>query len=126
MLVSLRAKPRPGLVRQMVRWWYRERAARVFVRRFREVVRRASWLGRQDPVLRIREMTTRWGSRGPAGAITLNVDLVKAPVTCIDYVIAHELCHGIEMRHSKRFYDLLRRAVPEWERAKDRLNLLVR
>ena len=67
-------------------------------------------------------MTRRWGSCGPGGVITLNVELVKAPPSSIDYILAHELCHRLELNHSKRFYELLRRVVPDWERARERLN----
>ncbi len=90
------------------------------------MLRAAPWLGRSEPQVRIREMTRRWGSCGPRGIITVNLELLKAPVSSVDYILAHELCHRLEMRHSKRFYTLLRRAVPDWEQARERLNLLIR
>ena len=117
---------RPALVAQALRTWYRSRAGWLFPRRLANVVGRVPWLGRELPPLRIREMTTRWGSCGPSGVISLSVELIKAPVPCIDYVVAHELCHRIELSHSKRFYRLLDRAMPDWERARERLNRVVR
>ena len=56
----------------------------------------------------------------------MNVELVKAPASCIDCILAHELSHRLEMSHSKRFYTLLERAVPDWRRARERLNRVVR
>lgn len=106
--------------------WYRARASEIFLRRQAALLRRFPWLVQDEMGIRVRAMSIRWGSCGPRGVITLNVELVKAPVSCIDYVLAHELCHRLELRHSRRFYSLLRRAMPEWERARERLNLVIR
>lgn len=106
--------------------WYAGRAREVFADRYRRILKRAPWLAVSQAPIRVRAMSSWWGSCGPSGTITLNVDLVKAPISAIDYVIAHELCHRVELRHSRRFYDLMRRTVPDWERARERLNLVVR
>jgi predicted metal-dependent hydrolase len=47
---------------------------------------------------------------------------VKAPRECVDYVIAHELCHLKEHNHSPRYYRLLREVMPGWEPVKARLD----
>lgn len=108
--------------KRVVGEWYRARAEVVFHRRLAAVIDRTRWLESEPNVVRIRRMTRRWGSCGPGGVITLNTELVKAPPSSIDYILAHELCHRIELNHSNRFYELLRRAVPDWERARIRLN----
>jgi hypothetical protein len=54
--------------------------------------------------------------------LSLNPLLVKAPRECIDYVILHELCHLKEHNHSKNFYLLLSRTMPDWESVKARLD----
>lgn len=62
-------------------------------------------------------MTSRWGSyihRSPR-VVTLNQHLIKAPLTCIDYVIIHELCHEVEANHSKKFYTLVAKIMPDWK-----------
>lgn len=111
---------------ELVRTWYHQRAREVFPTRLATLLKVAPWLDGSSRTLRVREMRRRWGSCGPSGVITLNVELVKAPPSCVDYILAHELSHRLEMSHSKRFYTLLERAVPDWRRARERLNRVVR
>ena len=66
-------------------------------------------------------MISRWGSMSPGGRLLLNPDLVRAPTDAIDYVITHELCHLAVPNHSRDFYDLQARVMPDWERRKLRL-----
>ena len=67
-------------------------------------------------------MRRQWGSCSPTGTLLLNLHLVKAPARCIDYVLFHELCHLREHNHSKAFYTLLERFLPDWETVKDKLD----
>ena len=66
-------------------------------------------------------MPKRWGSWTRCGGIYLNPELVLAPPSCIDYVVTHELCHLVHASHGPEFFALLRRAMPDWEARKDRL-----
>ncbi len=54
-------------------------------------------------------------------SITLNPQLVKAPSQCVDYVIAHELCHLQELNDSQVFYALQEQLYPAWREAKTHL-----
>ena len=76
------------------------------------------------PMVTVRKMTRRWGSC-TSGTITLNLDLVKVPLTFIDYVIVHGLCHLKIHSHSPAFYKLLTRSMPDWKQRKERLESFV-
>lgn len=72
--------------------------------------------GVAPPILRIRNMDTRWGSCLPGkGIITLNKRLLEAPRNCIEYVVMHEFCHFIHPNHSRYFYDFLSMLMPDWK-----------
>ncbi len=108
-------------VKALLDAWYKEHARQVFERRLVVVVANIEWLN-QTPLISVRHMKKQWGSCSSLGRVSLNWNLVKAPMECIDYVITHELCHLREHNHSKKFYALLDRHAPEWKPIKTRLD----
>lgn len=75
------------------------------------------------PVIKIRTMTSRWGSCHPYKKIvTLNSRLIETPQCCIEYVIMHEFSHFIYPDHSKHFHALMTRLMPDWRERKKLLN----
>jgi predicted metal-dependent hydrolase len=101
--------------------WYRQQALQHFSSRLELISKYASWTNGQAPPMRLRKMKRTWGSCSAKGVITLNPHLVKAPPECVDYVIAHELCHLQEHNHGKTFYALQEQLFPGWRSAKAHL-----
>lgn len=120
--VTVADRANTGRIKALLDRWYRTRAKVVFPYRLAQCVQATSALVHRAPVLRIQKMTRRWGSCTEAGTIILNLELIKAPISCIDYVIVHELCHLKVMSHGLEFYRTLSRYMPDWERRQDRLN----
>jgi hypothetical protein len=112
-------------VRNAVDAWYRERAHETLGRYVEKCYTIAARHGVPEPILLIRTMRRRGGSCSSKGRITLNLNLVKAPVHCIEYVIMHELCHLKFNNHSKAFYSLLTRCQPDWRNRKKILDKVV-
>ncbi|HHY09770.1 MAG: M48 family metallopeptidase [Limnochordia bacterium] len=68
------------------------------------------------PKIKIREMKARWGScHRQEQVIVLNLELIKAPKHCIDYVVLHELIHFRYKDHSEGFYTSLTALMPDWQ-----------
>ena len=105
--------------------WYRKRAHETLGRYMERCYAIASRHGVPEPVLLIRTLRRRWGSCSPKGRIRLNLNLVKAPVHCIEYVIMHELCHLKYHNHSTFFYALLTRCQPDWRKRKEILDNII-
>ena len=53
--------------------------------------------------------------------LNLNIELIKKPKFCIEYVIFHELVHLIYPNHSREFYDYLALYMSDWEQRKELL-----
>ena len=105
--------------------WYSAHAKDLLSRRLAQYVPTFERMGAVVPEVRYRRMKKRWGSCSGKGVIMLNTELVKAPTHCIDYVIIHELCHLLYPHHDKKFYHLLGRILPDWEKRKERLEKVV-
>lgn len=117
--VSLPGELAPERVKAWLHRWYLDRARTVFTE-----VLDASLLhfkGVEPPRMIVRAMQSRWGSLSRAGSMTLNVNLVRAPRPCIEYVVTHELCHTQHRDHDARFFKLLGQVMPDWEQRKQRL-----
>lgn len=67
--------------------------------------------------LYIRSPKRKWGNCSLEKNISINWRLIKAPAFVIDYVITHELCHTVIMKHTARFQTLLRSHCPDCEAA---------
>lgn len=66
-------------------------------------------------------MSKRWGSAARDGRIALNPERVRTPSICIDYVIAHEICHLQHPDHDRSFFKLLEQVFLNWKGVKARL-----
>ncbi len=111
----------PVAVRRRLTAWYREKAIAHFSRKLAELVDRFEEVG-TVPEFQLLTMEKQWGSCSPAGRLSLNPALIKAPAHCIEYVLLHELCHLVEHNHSKSFYALLGRYCPSWKAWKQELD----
>ncbi len=107
--------------KKLVENWYRQCAKEVFDERVAVWYPHFERFGFDPPVVVVRQMRSRWGSCTAQGKITLNLKLIMVPKQLIDYVIVHELCHRVEQNHSKRFYGLLGRVMPDWKERKEKL-----
>ncbi|MDO9108483.1 MAG: SprT family zinc-dependent metalloprotease [Coriobacteriia bacterium] len=116
--------PVPERVEVLLGQWYAAKASERLTERLEECWKRFSGGCASDvPPLRIRRMRSRWGSMSSSGLLTLNVDLIRAPRECLDYVILHELCHLEHADHGAAFRARLEQVLPDWERRKHRLEL---
>ena len=101
--------------------WLRETSLALFRER---IAHYAQSLGVPVPVVRISNARTRWGSCHSSGRVSLNWRLVHMPPRLIDYVVAHEIAHLLEMNHSPRFWSLVEQLYPGCRAARRELNLL--
>ena len=103
----------------LLRDWYAEKSAAKFSQAVDRMYPMVKAMGVPEPVMKIRQMKTRWGTCLPdKGVIQLNADLIKAPMVCIEYVALHELLHFIHKNHDREFFLSLSALMPDWEERK--------
>lgn len=105
--------------------WYREKALLHFGKTFDVCWKNLHLTDYPKPSLKVQKMEKRWGSLSKQGTLTLNIDLIRAPRECIEYVIIHELCHLVHFHHGADFYNLLSKKLPDWIKLKHKLEISV-
>lgn len=71
----------------------------------------------------IKRMKTKWGSCNPAHKrIWLNLELIKKPINCLEYIVVHEMVHFLERTHNDNFFAHMDRIMPQWRTFKNDLN----
>lgn len=69
----------------------------------------------KNPKIEIRQMKSRWGScLTNNNKVIFNLNLIKTPICCIEYVVLHELSHFKYHNHSKGFYNFVTVFMPDW------------
>lgn len=91
-------------VNRRVRDWIKAEARDTISQRARAAAAR---LGKPVARVTIRDTDSRWGSCSAAGALSFSWRLLLAPETVLDYVVAHEAAHLVEMNHGRRFWALV-------------------
>lgn len=71
--------------------------------------------------IRIKNTITRWGSCSSKGNLNFNYRIFLLPEKHSDYIIVHELCHLGEFNHSQKFWDLVKKTIPNYAEIKDEL-----
>jgi predicted metal-dependent hydrolase len=75
--------------------------------------RLAARIGREVARINIRDTKSRWGSCSGQGNLSFSWRLIFAPEWVIDYVVAHEVAHLVEMNHGPRFWRLVESLSPD-------------
>jgi len=71
----------------------------------------------------IKKMKTKWGTCNiPARRIWVNLELAKKSVSCLEYIVVHELAHLLERSHNDRFVAIMDKHLPTWRMCRKGLN----
>lgn len=103
----------PEVLAPMMERFYRERAQEKLLIRVRYWERQT---GMQAHGARIRLFQSRWASCSSHNVLEFHPQVMELPTSVQDYVIVHELCHTVEKSHTKAFWTLVARHMPDWKR----------
>ncbi len=71
--------------------------------------------------IKIKNQKTRWGSCSKKGNLNFNYKIALLSQQLSDYIIVHELCHLKEFNHSKKFWKLVEKAIPDYIKTRNEL-----
>lgn len=92
--------------------WYKQKTEEKLKERIPRYKRR---IGVAVENCRVIELGHRWASRSRTGVINFNWRSVMAPIWVFDYILVHEMVHVLERRHSRKFWQLVSRVMPDYE-----------
>ncbi len=107
---EIRVTGDPAFLARRVRDFLRDLAKRELSRRAQTL---AASIGQKVKRIGVRDTTTRWGSCARTGNLSFSWRLIFAPEAVLDYVVAHEVAHLVEMNHGPRFWRLVAQLHPE-------------
>ncbi|PKK97799.1 MAG: hypothetical protein CVV57_10420 [Tenericutes bacterium HGW-Tenericutes-2] len=121
-VLYVREKRKSATKARLIDEWYRKNAAEEFKQSLNRIYPLVTDVVGFEPKIDFKLMKKRWGScLRSKKAVLLNLELIKAPKYCIDYVMLHELVHFIHKDHDSKFYETLSVLMPDW---KDRKSIL--
>lgn len=82
------------------------------------VARHTEAVGRKAKAIRFKDTRSRWGSCTADGVLSFSWRIGMAPPPVINYLVAHEVAHLIEMNHGPAFWKLCHTLCPDTERCK--------
>lgn len=116
-----------SLVKPLMEQWYRQKANKLMPQIITPIIDKFNSLYDVSPnKISLKNMKSRWGSCSSKANISMNIKLIKSTESCIEYVMAHELCHLLQMNHSKNYYSLLTEFMPDWRERKKSLDYFMR
>ncbi|KQV96218.1 M48 family metallopeptidase [Pelomonas sp. Root1237] len=103
----------PEALAPLLTAFYRDRAHEKLLARVRHWERQS---GLQTRGARIRHFQSRWASCNAQNVLEFHPRVMELPASVQDYVVVHELCHTVEKSHTRAFWALVARQMPDWRR----------
>ncbi len=92
--------------------WYKKRTEELLKTR---IPRYAERVGVEVKNFRVLDLKNRWASCGTKGTLNFNWCSVMAPIWVFDYILVHELAHMIQKGHTKEFWRIVARVMPDYQ-----------
>lgn len=67
----------------------------------------------------VKRQKRRWGSCTSSHKLLFNFKCVMLPLPILDYIVVHEMCHMVQLNHSKEFWALVKKILPDYKQRKE-------
>lgn len=100
--------------------WYHEHAEQKLKQR---VKRCADKVGVEPMGVKVKHQQKRWGSYIKDNELFFNWRIIMAPMSIVDYVVVHELCHLKENNHTDTFWRYVKSVISDHVERKEGLRV---
>ncbi len=107
-------------IKSEIEKWYKVQAMKKIEERIKLYTSKTKLL---PNLVRVKELKTSWGICTSKGNLTLNWIIIMAPLSVLDYVVIHELCHLKHHNHGKEFWSMVGVYMPEYRAKKEWLKM---
>ena len=113
---NLKEDEKKDTIKNILFNWYQQKAQRVVTQRIKMY---SKLLNVKVKEVIVKAHKKRWGSCSNNGVLRFNWKIVMAPISVLDYVVIHELCHLKIKNHSKEFWKSLSLFIPDYKEKKN-------
>jgi len=112
----LSPKERKEIIKDALIKWYSSKSTEIIKQRINRYSKIMSVMPQE---IKIKDQKKRWGSCSKNGILRFNWRIAIAPISVVDYIVVHELCHLKIKSHSSNFWRLLSLVLPDYQRRRD-------
>jgi len=113
---ELNADEKKAAIKKAILKWYLSETDQIIRQRTKRYIPILDVMPRK---IEIKDQEKRWGSCSSKSVLRFNWRIIMAPISIIDYVVVHELCHLKAKNHSPAFWRLVSLAVPDYRKRRD-------
>ncbi|MEG0250015.1 MAG: SprT family zinc-dependent metalloprotease [Peptostreptococcus sp.] len=114
------------LRKDLIEKWYEKKINNIFDKSLKKMLVKLYPYYKKTPLIDHKVFSNKWGvCMVNKNKIVLNTDLICISEECIDFVMLHELIHFIHPNHSKSFYSLLEKLMPDWKIKNEKLKQII-
>ncbi len=113
---NLAPEDRKEIIKDTLIKWYFTKSTKIIKQR---ITRYGKLLDLFPKKIIIKDQKKRWASCSRGGVLRFNWRIAMAPISIVDYVVVHELCHLKVKNHSSDFWKLVSIAIPDYQKRKD-------
>jgi len=103
-----------------VEYFYKQKAEEKIIPLTKKLAKK---IGVKPEYISFRYSKNRWGSCSSTNRISFNYHLVKLSSSLIEYVIIHELSHIVHKNHSKEFWKLVYKYLPDYKVKEEKIRV---
>lgn len=105
-------------VQKMLEQFYDELAEKEVEKAMKKVTKK---VGIEPNQYKVKKLKSTWGNCSTTKNISINKNVVMYSRNAIEYVCLHEICHLQNMDHSKNFWNMVEKYMPDYKKAEEEL-----